>query len=168
MAEDKVYTPEVIEETPYPQDTSELIGSTSTAPTGDTYSPVQTKESTVRIKRQAVELLSTAINTRSKKILQEFELIQSGGIKIGNYQEGLTGEVSITPNGLLGKNIAGVVTFALDTDGNLILVGELRSGSVIAGQVVVGNGTWVIDGDPDTPRIVLYNNDIPEIVIGEV
>jgi hypothetical protein len=165
--DDKVYTPEIVQENPFP---GEVVQSSATSvQSGSTITPTTTKEKVFPKKRTAVELLSTALNTRSKKILQEFELVQSGGIQVGNFQEGLSGDLRITPNGLTARDIAGITTFAIDgTDGSAVFKGTVQAGSLVSGEVIVGNNTWVIDGDPDNPRIVLYNGGIPEIVIGEV
>lgn len=154
MAND-TYEPEVVQENPFPNELVSPTGQISRG-TGDTFTPATSKEKMFPKKRTAVELLSTALNTRSRKVLQEFELEQSGGFQIGKFEEGLTGDVRITPNGLTGRNVAGITTFALDTDGNLVLVGELRSGSLITGSVVV------TDGD-----ISLYNDGVLEIFIGD-
>ena len=168
MAE-KVYSPEIIEENPFPNETSEAIGYSSSKPaSGDVYSPAVAKTNTVRKQRIATQLLSRALNTNSKKVLQEFELEESGGFKIGNYKAGETGEVSITPNGMTAKDTAGVLTFVLNAlTGSATFKGTVQAGSIVSGLITVGNSTWVIDGDPDYPRILLYNGGIPEILIGE-
>lgn len=163
---DKNYEPEVVQENPFPGEVVQPISSTQ-AGTGDNYTPATTKEKTFPKKRTAVELLSTALNTRSRKVLEKFELVQSGGFQIGDFQEGLTGDVRITPNGLTGRNIAGLVTFALDTDGNLTLIGELRSGSTITGQVIVGNNGVIIDVDDDgNPSIIVNDGTHDRVLIG--
>jgi hypothetical protein len=169
MAEEKVYTPEVIEETPYPQGTSELVGSEKSSPaSGDVYAPAITQSSTVRTQRIATQLLSTALNTKSKKILQEFELEQSGGLRIGNYQNGETGEVLITPNGITAKDIAGLISFALDAlTGSAVFRGSIQAGTLITGAVAVGDSNILIDGE--TRRMIFYDeNGIPAILIGNV
>lgn len=169
MPEEKVYSPEIIQENPFPGETSEVIGKSSSKPSaGKVYSPAVTSENTVRRKRVAVELLSRALNTNSKKVLQEFQLQESGGFKIGNYKKGKTGEVSMTPNGMTAKDTAGVLTFVLNAlTGSATFKGTVQAGSIVSGLITVGNSTWVIDGDSDYPRILLYNGGIPEILIGE-
>ena len=161
-----VYEPEVVQANPFPNEVVSPI-TTSSQGTGDTITPTVAKDSKFPVKRSAVELLSTALNTRSRKILEKFDLEQRGGIQIGDFQEGLTGDVRITPNGLTGRNIAGLVTFALDTDGNLTLVGELRAGSTITGQVIVGNNGVIIDVDDDgNPSIIVNDGTHDRIIIG--
>jgi len=158
------FYPEVIQETPFPSH-DPVVSTQVSSETGGTYSPTTTNEKVVPAKRIAVELLSQALNTRSLKILQEFELTQSGGIVIGDYKEGLTGDLRITPNGLVARDTAGVNTFSIDgTSGDAIFKGLVQAGSVITGAVAVGNGDILIDGE--TKRMIFYNNGIPSIVIG--
>lgn len=169
MAEEKVYTPEVIEETPFPTETAELIGVRDTSPSRDgVYNQPQVKTSTVRAQRIATQLIGTALNTRSKKILQEFELQDSGGLRIGNYQEGETGEVLITPNGITAKDIAGLVSLAIDAlTGSAVFRGSIQAGSLITGAVAVGDSNILIDGA--TRRMIFYDEDgVPAILIGNV
>jgi len=170
MPEEKVYTPEIIQENPFPGETSEEIGYSSSKPAaGKAYSPAIASTNTVRRQRSATQLLSRALNTRSKKILQEFQLQESGGFKIGNFKEGVYGEVALTPAGMTSKDKAGITTFALDGEtGDATFKGTIQAGAIITGEVVVGNNTIIIDGDSELPRMLFYNNGIPEIVIGEV
>ena len=164
--DDKNYVPEIVPDNPFPNEVVTSI-STPSQNTKDNYVPTVAKDKIFPVKRSAVELLSTALNTRSRKVLEKFELVQSGGFQIGDFQEGLTGDVRITPNGLTGRNIAGLVTFALDTDGNLTLIGELRSGSTITGQVVVGNNGVIIDVDDNgNPSIIVNDGTHDRVLIG--
>ncbi len=55
------------------------------------YVPIEEVLAELR-KRLAQELLSRALNTRSKRILQEFKLEDSGGFKIGDFKKGVTGK----------------------------------------------------------------------------
>lgn len=81
----------------------------------------------------------------------------------------MSGDIKISPSGIVARNTSGLTTFAIDGEtGNATFAGELQSGSLITGQITVGNNTWIIDGDPDNPQIVLYNDGIPEIVLGVV
>ena len=163
---DENYEPEVVPETPFPNEVVSSI-TPSSQDTKGAFTPAVGKDKTLPKKRSAVELLSTALNTRSRKVLQEFELQQSGGFQIGKFEEGISGDVRITPNGLTGRNIAGLVTFALDTDGNLALVGELRSGSTVTGQVVVGNNRVIIDVDDDgQPTIIINDGTYDRVILG--
>lgn len=138
--DDKVYTPEIVPETPFPGEPA-VDMPTQTQPAG-TFVPTTTKPKAFPVKRTAVELLSTALNTRSRKILEEFELQQSGGLKVGDFKTGISGDLRITPNGLTARDKAGLTTFAIDgTTGDAVFKGTIRSGSVITDAIISGTIT---------------------------
>ena len=164
---EEVYTNEVIVDNPFPGEPEPAILPGQPNPAG-TFTATTTKEKTFPKKRTAVELLSTALNTRSKKILQEFELAQSGGLKIGDFKEGISGDLRLTPNGLTARDIAGLTTFAIDgSDGSAVFKGSIQSGSLITGQVVVGNNRVIIDvDDSGEPTILVNDGTNDRILIG--
>lgn len=172
MANEKVYTPEVIQENPLPGgiDASyditdpSIRSNPSEAPLG----PATIKQQLVPAKKVATELLSTMLNTRSKKILQEIQFTPSGALQIGNYQDGDTGDIRISPNGIVARNITGLQTFALDgLTGSAVFAGEVQAGTLISGAVAVGDGNILIDGA--TRRMLFYDEDgIPSIIIGNL
>ena len=165
MAKDE-YSPEVIDENPFPGQDAQNIN-VVTSKSGGTYNPAKSDERTFPIKRTAVELLSTTLNTRSRKILQSFDLEQSGGLQIGTFKDGETGDIRLTPNGITGRDTDGIVSFTLDTDGNLVVKGEIKSGSFITGQVIVGNNNVIIDvDDGGHPTIVVNDGTNDRVLIG--
>jgi len=145
--DDKTYHQEIVQDNPFPGEPL-LVPLTSQANPAGTFSPSVSKDKTFPIKRTAVELLSTALNTRSRKILEKFDLVQSGAIQIGNFKEGLTGDLRLTPNGITARDIAGLTTFAIDgTTGDAVFKGEVQAGSLVSGKVLVGGGNIEIDGE---------------------
>src|SRR3990167_11134916 len=159
---DKNYEPEVTQETPFPGEPLILPTQSQSSADGN-FAPTTTKEKTMPVKRLAVELLSTALNTRSRKILQEFKLEQSGGIQIGNFKQGISGDMRLTPDGQTARNKSGITTFAIDGDtGDAIFAGQVRSGSTIVADTIVTEQASSGNG-----RTVYYNDGIPAIVIGD-
>lgn len=169
MTDDKVYSPVVVESNPFPgQDIAEDFNP-ETSSTKSTQSPETTKDRPIPRRIVAQETIGSALNTKARKIMAEFSFTEMGAIKIGKYVNGVSGEMNLTPAGMTAINISGNTTFAIEVEtGNAVFAGELRSGTLVTGDIIVGNNTWIISGDPDFPRIVLYNNGVPEIVIGEV
>lgn len=165
MAEDlKEYTPTVIPDQPFPQEGQPLPVTTQTV-SGDVYKPETIKEGEFPVKRVAVELLSTALNTRSQKIIKEFQFTESGAIQVGKYQTGVSGDIRISPDGMVARDQAGNTTFAIDGDtGDAVFKGELRSGSLITGQVIVGNNSVIIDGEKK--QIIVNDGATDRILIG--
>jgi len=165
MAEEKVYSPEVIEETPFPG-ADEHFTDVSQSTSNDTYSPQTIKNNKPPTRRIATELIGQALNTRSKKILQEFELTQSGGFQVGNYKEGTSGDLRITPNGLTARDVAGVTTFAIDGDsGDAVFKGTIQAGAVVSGLVQVGGDNMTLDGE-QTQFILRDENGVAVLLIG--
>lgn len=160
----KIYTPEVIADTPFPitgEDSTVESTSSSTQSTKGVYGSKVTAEKNFPLKMVAKELFSTAINTISKKILKTFEFAKSGAIQIGEYIHGLSGEIKISPDGIVAKNKDGNTTFALDGDtGNAIFSGDIRAstfatdyfnvdnkGNVIARSIKFTNTDYAIQAD---------------------
>lgn len=168
MSDEKVYTPEVIDENPIPgsEGVVSFVESQSTNQTTGQTSPASIKEQLIPTKKVATELLSSALNTRSRKIIQEFQFTPSGAIQIGNYQEGDHGDIRISPDGIVARNRFGDTTFSLDgDDGSAVFAGTIQAGTLISGAVAVGDGNILIDGA--TRRMLFYDADgIPSIVIG--
>ena len=163
MADEKVYTPHVIADIPFPQENQGSIPSVNQG-SADIYTQKEIKDQSFPVKRVAQELLSTALNTRSKKILQEFEFTSSGAIQIGKYQEGLSGDVRISPNGMTARDASGNTTFAIDGDtGDAVFKGTVRAGSLIAGDADV----VIEESSSGGGRIVIYNGNLPQVVIGD-
>lgn len=168
MAEEKVYVPEVIEETPFPAETSVVMGEPTSSKSGDVYSPTVSRENGFKAQKISTELLSRALNTRSKNILQEFKLQESGGFQVGNYKSGETGDLRITPNGITARDKTGITTFSIDgTTGDAVFKGSVQAGAVITGAVQVGDQSILIDGA--TKRMIFYDDEGKAVIlIGEL
>lgn len=168
MHEIKVYTPAIVAEVAFPLEESTTgVESNSSSPTqGNTYSPKQTSEQPFPIARVASELLSTAINTRSKKILAAFEFTQSGALQIGKYENGVSGDLRLSPDGIVMRNKSGINTIVFDPDtGDAYFAGIIQSGTVIAGIMSLGDDAIQINGIDR--RIIFFDgNGIPTILIG--
>lgn len=160
----KVFQQEIVQDNPFPGEILEQYTPSSATNVGE-FTPSVSQNKPFPIKRTAVELLATALNTRSRKILEAFELQQSGGFQIGNFKEGLTGDLRITPNGITARDISGLITFLLDgTDGSAIFRGEVRAGSIITGEVIVGDNRVIIDGE--NKQIIINDGSNDRILIG--
>jgi hypothetical protein len=167
MTDEKVYHAEEITDNPLPNEvlidipTSQSLGK-------DVYNPATVKNNPLPLKRVAVELIGSVLNTVSRKILGVFEFTKMGAIQIGEYLNGVSGDVKISPNGITARDSSGLTTFNLDgTTGNAVFKGTVQAGTIISGAVAVGDGNILIDGE--TKRMIFYDdNNIPVIVIGEV
>ena len=168
MAEEpkeKVYYPETIEDSPFPGQEGVAVFSVNQPSSGGIYKPAEINEQVIPAKRVAVELIGASLNTKSRKILAEFQFTEMGAIQVGKYQTGVSGDLRISPNGITARNSSGLTTFTIDGDtGDAVFAGTVQAGTLISGAVAVGDGDILIDGD--TKRMIFYVNDIPSIVIG--
>lgn len=162
----KVYTPSEVPDAPFPLE-GEATFATTGSTSNETYTPRETKDQSFPDPRIAYEIIGRSLNTRSKKIMANFEFTKSGALQIGEYTPGVNGDIKISPNGIVARNSLGNETLAIDGEtGDAVFAGTIQTGTIISGTVIVGDNTWVITGDPDNPRMLLYNNGIPEILIG--
>jgi len=141
MANDQIYTPEVIQENPYPnQDTVvEMVTTESSNKTTQQYGASKISVNPFPTSRIATELLSTKLNTKTRQILGSFTFTPSGALQIGNYQEGEHGDVRILPTGIIARNTLGDTTFALDGEtGDATFLGTLQSGTILSNGVIQG------------------------------
>jgi len=131
---DKVFTPEIVQDTPFP-DGEVQVGSV-TESSGGIITPTTTKETEFPSKRIPHELISSVLNTQTRRILGEFKLEQSGGLKMGDYKDGINGDLRITRGGLTARNKAGINTFAIDAEtGDTTFLGTVQAGTVIAAEI---------------------------------
>lgn len=166
MSDTQVFYPEVVQESPFPSQDS-VISTSVSSESGGTYSPTTTNDKPIVKKRVATELLSTALNTRSKRILQEFELQQSGGFKIGNYKDGVSGEIAITPNGIITKDKSGLTTVAIyGEDGSGVFKGTIQAGSFVAGTLYLGSEAGNVYIDGENQRIIINDGSTDRVLIG--
>ena len=150
MADDvKIYTPEVIQDSPFPQEAG--AEQTTTEGSGATLSPTETKDTPLPVRRIAAELIGASFNTKSRKILAEFQFTESGALQIGKYLKNLSGDLRISPNGIIARNSSGNTTFAIDGDtGDATFAGTILAGAVIAAAI---DGDLITAGTIDANRI---------------
>lgn len=166
----KIYTPEVIKDTDFPASESASL-TTSGQVAGDTYQPDTITEQPFPISVVANELINNVINTRSQKILGKFRFTPSGAIQVGQYKSGVSGDIKISPDGIVALNKSGDNTFILDGEsGDAAFSGTIFAGNLITGQVDVGTGAGgaYVRLDGANNRMVVHDGITPRIVIGNV
>lgn len=162
--DEKIYTPEVIPDTPFPvQDNAGSVTEVQAVSTNQVYSPATIPDVPFRMLNISDEVISTQFNTKTKKIIGGFTFTPTGSIQIGDYQNGEAGDIRISPIGIIARDVFGNPTFLLDGDtGDALFKGTLQAGTLIG-----GDSTVVIDHGLTGGRIVLYNGGIPSIIIGD-
>lgn len=111
----------------------------------------------------AHETLSQSLNTETKRILGEYSFESLGAIRIGEFSQGVSGEIDISPDGIIGKNVNGDITFAIDgTTGDATFKGEITGGTISIGN----NFTVDSDGNVIATSIKLSNSGFVSVAAG--
>lgn len=162
----KVYYPDTIVDSPLPGQEPANFG-ISQATSGGSFSTEKATDQSMPTKRVAIELLSSALNTKSKKILAEFTLTEQGALQIGKYVNGVSGDIRLTPSGIVMRDKSGITTVAqYAEDGSAVFKGSIQAGSIITGLVIVGNNSLIFDGD--NKRILVNDGENDIIAIGNL
>jgi len=97
----------------------------------------------------------SAINTATGTIITPFSFGTSGAIQIGTYSYGSTGDIRISPNGILGRDNTGATTFSINgTTGIAVLNGLVVGTNVGLGTAEDSAGVTTIIGDTVTTTYV--------------
>lgn len=159
--DNKVFTPEVLADTPFPMENE--MNQTMSEPSGNVQTASAISDNLFPTKKIAVDTIGSSLNTKSRKIIQEFSFTQSGAIQVGTYELGVSGDIKISPNGIVARDSSGTTTFALDgTTGDAVFAGQIRAGSAIVADTIA-----IESSNTGYGRIVFYNDGLPSIVIGD-
>jgi len=155
MDDIKVYKPEEVQDAPFPNQDQQDTGSTQSTSDG-VFTPKETKDLPFPRKRIASEVIGATLNTSSRKILAEYEFTPSGAIQVGKFESGTSGDLRISPDGIVARNKNNEVTFAIDgTTGDATFKGTLKAGSIVAGdyftveEIGAFKGMIISDGTND-------------------
>jgi hypothetical protein len=170
MAND-IYTPDTISDQPLPvleyETGSQTTGSgvmSDTKKDGVLTSPATIPPRPPPNIPIARKVINETLNTDSRQILGQYTFGQVGALQVGTYENGVSGDIRISPNGITGRNVNGETTFSIDgTTGNATFKGTLQAGTVIAGDSNV-----LIGGSASGGHIIVYVSGIPTILIGVI
>lgn len=180
----QVYHPLIIPDVPFPQDQG-VAQQVFTVQTSQIGQPSPTIEPTSQLvsgqgfpdKRVAYELLTTALNTKALTIGQPFTFTPSGALQIGNYELGVSGDIRISPAGIIARDSSGNTTFTLDGDtGDGTFSGQIRAssfendffsvdpqGNVIAQSIIIASNSFLSSAQGAN---ILYTSTTPTDVTG--
>ena len=167
----KVFYPETIADQPFPGEAGMVGIDTPTATGGQVITAEKIKDKPFPQKRIAKELISNSLNTISRKILAVYQFTKMGAIQIGEYILGKSGEIKISPDGIVAKNKNGYTTFALDGDtGDAVFKGEIRASDFVVvdnnGLVSLSNfssnNVYIAEVDPETSTTLV---DVPSATL---
>lgn len=76
--------------------------------------------------------ISETLDTESKRIKGEFTFESLGAIKIGEFSQGISGEIVVSPDGIVSTNSNGDTTFTLDgATGDATFRGTVEAGNFV-------------------------------------
>lgn len=170
MADDKVYKPEKLEKE-YPSHEVINVFGDANKSTNQSSGGKDIQRPSTAVDRKfpevyiARETISQSLNTQQKRILGNFTFGQVGALQIGEYKDNESGDIKISPAGIVARNQNGETTFALDGQtGDATFKGTISAGSFIAGVTQVGSPNVVIDGA--NARIIINDGTHDRILIG--
>lgn len=111
------FTPETIIDQPIPLlggGFTPVAGSVSNANDSIAETPIQQVDRKFPQAQIAQQTISESLNTETKRITGEYTFEQLGAILVGLFKQGISGEIKISPDGIVAKNVNGEITFALD------------------------------------------------------
>ena len=95
------------------------------------------------------------ISTASSAILGSFTFGVSGALQIGTYQNGATGDIKISPTGILGRDKLGNTTFSINGETGVAALNGLVVGTNVGiGTAEDSAGVTTIVGDTVTTAFV--------------
>lgn len=131
MNDNKVYEPTEIQDSPFP---GQQILIAPQGESGGVNSPLQIADKPLPSKNISREMISSVINTKSRKIIGETQFTPSGALQIGKYEEDVSGDVRITKDGIIARNSSGLQTFILDGDDGSVTISSEDDQTVIDSQ----------------------------------
>lgn len=142
----KEYYPEKITSNPLPA-VQDQAGSVSSSGAGGEYGAMSFPPAQFPRVPVSRETIGQNLDTKSRKILGQFQFGSLGAIQVGTYEFGVSGEVKISPDGFVAKNVNGETTVAIDgTTGDATFRGTLQAGSIVSGNVTVsGLGAFIVN-----------------------
>jgi len=153
---DTVLKPEVIEEVAFPELEQTTTVNTGGSGTAETLVPNAEEGKSFPPASIARTVIADSFDTQSRRILSDYTFGEYGSISVGKYENGVSGDVKISPSGIVARNKNGENTFTLDaTTGDATFKGTLASGSLITGNyfavLEIGSrrGIFINDGTHD-------------------
>lgn len=107
--------------------------------TTEVYRPITEVDKKFPPKFVAHETISSTLDTRTKKIKGEYSFNKEGAILVGGYVAGVSGEIAISPDGIVAKNVNNETTVLIEgSTGDAYFKGTVEAGSVISGDIQLG------------------------------
>ncbi len=108
------------------------------------------------------DIINARLDTEAKTILDSFSFGVSGAIQIGTYVNGVTGDIKISPSGIIARNTSGANTITVNgTTGDVTLIGTITASAGSIGGWVVQPTYLYYDGATDATSAGMASLDYP-------
>ena len=153
---DTILKPVVIEEVAFPELSQEVTVRSDNSGTKEILTPNAEEGKSFPPASIARTVIADSFDTQSRRILSDYTFGEYGSISIGKFEPGVSGDIKISPAGIVTRNKTGETTITLDaTTGDGTFKGTLASGSLITGNffavLEIGSrrGIFINDGTYD-------------------
>lgn len=108
------------------------------------------------------DVINDRLDTSAKNILDEFTFGVSGALQIGTYINGVSGDIRISPRGIVARDETGANTLTIDgTTGNVTMVGTIIASSGNIGGWDISASALYKDGATDNISAGMAPADYP-------
>lgn len=153
---DTILKPTVIEEVDFPEIGQTVITTTGGGDTKEVLTPNAEDGKSFPPATIARSVIADSFDTQSRRILSDYSFGEHGSLSVGKFEPGVSGDVKISPAGIVARNKDGKTTITMDaTTGDATFMGTLAAGSLIAGNyfavLEIGSrrGIFINDGTYD-------------------
>ena len=114
----------------------------SSSETKDTaLSPNSISSTSIPTPTLASDVVGISLNTQARQILGGYTFGQVGALAVGKYINGVSGDIRISPSGIVGRNSSGTNTFTIDgVTGDATFLGTVTATAGLIGGFTIASG----------------------------
>jgi hypothetical protein len=162
----KTYYPNSIEDSSIYPTGNKYSDETSSKDSTGVNNPAYIPPTPISIIPVASNVVSVSLDTQKNQILGSYQFGKVGAIQIGNYSNGVSGDIRISPSGLVGRNSSGTTTFSIDgTTGNATFLGTVAAGSIISASI---SANQITAGTINASVVTITNLNASNITSGTI
>ena len=105
------------------------------------FSPNSSPSNSIPTPTLASEVVGISLNTQARQILGGYTFGQVGALAVGKYINGVSGDIRISPSGIVGRNSGGTNTFTIDgVTGDATFLGTVTATAGLIGGFTIASG----------------------------
>ena len=104
------------------------------------FSPNSSPSNSIPTPTLASEVVGISLNTQARQILGGYTFGQVGALAVGKYINGVSGDIRISPSGIVGRNSGGINTFTIDgVTGDATFLGTVTATAGLIGGFTIAS-----------------------------